>query len=155
MILAAWTLRVDARGWRIWSGTEPIELDGETYVGGGHVITIAPIDMRSGDTVQRVEVTVEIAEPSLRAALLEDFGNSIISIRWWVGADGETLRPLPRQITGRVSQAGISSGRWTAEIETAAIPSGDVVTWSHALQQRRFPGDRGMEGLQELAGGSP
>ena len=155
--MAAWfaELGTGADSIRFWSGDEDLIFDSKAYAG-RNFIALSGSENSIGAPSRRMTASFAATTPELRAALLQDPGPLMVVIEWIVSNDyGQTWNRVPHKFVGKLSKPVIKDGIYSIEIETYGgdIDRGRPLKWSHDDQQKRFPGDRGMEYTRRLAEG--
>ena len=139
---------------RIWSGEGKLTIQGQTYEGttfnGGSFASVSPVENTAGSPRSRVSISVVVPSDAIRTMLNIDIGPVWIRVFNVVSQNGgATWTKLPTGIAGRLSAPvfDLEGSVWTAEIETWSgdADRGSIVLWSDAAQQKRQPGDIGMQ----------
>lgn len=139
---------------RLWSGEGALTIGGKKYEGttfdGGSFASVSPVENTAGTPRNRVSISVAVPSQAVRAMLNVDIGPVWIRVFNVVSQDGgRSWTKLPTGIAGRLSAPNfdLEGSIWTAEIETWSgdADRGSTVFWSDAAQQKRHPGDIGMQ----------
>ena len=144
-----------ATGERFWSGTEPLTLDGATYLAAAF-IELSAVETGLNQPRRRLTARFDVSHPELREHMLVDAGPVTIEIGWVASMDhGLTWQRVPRRFVGRLSRPTIQDGVYTAELETyqGTVDRGRPLTWSDEAQRQRFADDLGFAYLQRYASG--
>ena len=139
---------------RFWTGRGRLDYLGDLYEGGGRAVGVGEIELVSGNPDRRLTITLSSIPTSVRAEFLQDVGAVEVEVALIFSADrGSTWRAAPLSYSGRLSSPTMVNGRLTVELETLRgdVDHGEVRYWSHEDQERRFPGDKGMEYMRQLA----
>lgn len=139
---------------RLWTGEGDLEFGGQTWRGGGAALRVSEVETASGEPDRRVTLTLSGIPRDLRREFLQDEGPLPVTVGWIYSTDrGGTWTEIPISFRGRLSTPALSDGVLTVEIETQRgdVDRGRPLRWSHEDQQRRFPGDLGMEYMRKLA----
>ena len=153
--LVGWLANFMDSGHRFWSGEGDLTIGGEVYQG-NNFISLSTAEASLDAPRRRMTASFPAIDAALRAALMQDPGPLVVEIRWIYSLDhGQTWLFVPRKFVGRLSSPVIRAGTYTIEIETFGgdVDRGRPLRWSDEDQQRRFPGDRGMEYMRELSEG--
>jgi len=141
---------------RIWTGEGDLTAGGETYQGMASTLEIGPIEAVTGSPDRRLQLRIGAIPMALRAQFLQDPGPRPVTVRLarvsrTGSAPAATL--LPTLERGRLSTVTMQEGVLEVEIETyrGDVDLGVPQLWSHEDQQRRYPGDRGLEYMRALA----
>ena len=127
-----------------------------TVYQGRPFITLSRAESSLGQPDRRLTASFPVTDPELRAALLVDPGPLEIVIRSVFSNDrGQSWSVVPNKLVGRLSRPVIKNGVYTIEIETHAgdVDRGRPLKWSDEDQRARYPGDRGLEYMRQLASG--
>jgi len=140
----------------LWSGDEPLNFMGRVY-SPGHFIQLDHAGNEVGTPTRRMAASFSVADPALRASLLEDSGPLLITARFIHSTDhGATWNLTGNQFMGRLSNPRLSGGVYTTEVETYSgdIDRGRPRRWSHESQVKRGGGgDLAFEMGAQLASG--
>ena len=112
------------------------------------------VELVSGNPDQRLTITLSSIPPSVRAEFLQDVGAVEVEVSLIYSVDrGATWRSAPLSYSGRLSSPTMVNGRLTVELETLRgdVDHGEIRYWSHEDQERRYPGDKGLEYMRQLA----
>ena len=153
--LIAWLADFKDSGHKFWSGENDLTLNGVLYQGRSF-ISLSTSEASLDAPRRRMTASFPAVDGELRAMLMQDPGPLIVEIRWIYSLDhGQTWLFVPRKFIGRLSTPIIREGTYTIEIETYGgdIDRGRPLRWSDEDQQRRYPGDRGMEFMRALSEG--
>ena len=135
--------------------TSDLVLGDKTYQG-RNFISLSGAEASLDAPNRRMTASFAVTTPELRMALMQDPGPLTVVIEWIVSDNqGRTWRKAPRKFVGRLSKPAIKDGIYTIEIETYGgdVDRGRPLKWSHEDQQRRHPGDRGLEYMRQLSEG--
>ena len=158
-----WLFEVQASGttYRFWSGVGQLTLIGETWLGGGRavsqggrpIVAIGPAEATAGVPDLRLQVTIDVETATLRTALLQDLGPARAIVYWISRSGGGSWTVHPFRVDGNLSRPQVVGTVASFEIETLAARADAQIPkfWSHEDQQRRRPGDRGLEYMAALA----
>ena len=151
---------------RVWTGNRPATLPtppaagGQEYLPGA--IEAGPFGTPSVDGARRLQLALRIAdEADLRRFVPlppapTDPGPLPIVVRWFLRRDS-TGWTEARKFEGRCSLGRLAGG--VCELTLASLaqerPEVALSAYSHADQQAKYPGDRGLEYVQQLAAGDP
>ena len=151
---AAWTCEFVGQDFRIWSGSEPLTLGAKTYAP-GHMIGIQHAVSETGAPSRRATASFAVADPSVRAALLQDEGPALVEVQFLHSADrGITWTIAGARAMGRLSSPVLRDGIYSVEIETykGDVDRGRPAKWSHERQVKRGAGgDLAFEMAAQLA----
>lgn len=151
-----WLAEFDAVNINLWSGDEPLNFMGKVY-SPGHMISLANPTNEIGVPSRRMTANFSVADPALRASLLEDRGPLLVKARFISTVDnGATWTLTGNQFMGRLSNPRLSDGVYSVEIETYSgdVDRGRPVRWSHERQVKRGSGgDLAFEMSSKLASG--
>ena len=140
---------------RLWTGPGSLTLDEQTYLGGGQALGVSEYERASGEPDRRLRITLTGIPTTLRARFLLDSGPLPVTVEWIHSADrGKTWTKVPAlALRGRMSSPSLAGGSVTIEIETQRgdVERGRPLRWSHEDQQRRHPGDLGLEHMRALS----
>ena len=154
-IMVAWLIDLIDTEYHFWSGDTDLDFMGTTYLG-RNFLTLSGAESSVDAPNRRMTISFIVADNTLRSELLQDIGPVTVQIQWLHSSDrGMTWALVPRKFVGRLSRPQIVGGVYTIEIETFGgdIDRGRPVFWSDEDQRRRFPGDKGMEYMRQLAEG--
>ena len=153
--LVAWLANFMDSGHKFWSGQDDLTLNGVTYQGRSF-ISLSTAEASLEAPRRRMTASFPAVDGALRAMLMQDPGPLMVEIRWIYSMDhGQTWMLIPRKFIGRLSSPIIREGSYTIEIETFGgdADRGRPLRWSDEDQQRRFPGDKGLEYMRDLSEG--
>ena len=153
--LIAWLVAF-GDGTRIWPGSEDLTIGGVTYRGGGELMSLGAAEARDGSDAARLSGMADATDPTMRTHLMQDSGPVTVEVEWARSQDrGITWSRLDFRFVGQITNPQITDGLYRFEIETHGgdADRGRPRWWSSDAQQERFPGDRGMEYMAELAAG--
>ena len=139
---------------RFWTGRGRLDYSGDLFEGGGQAVGVGEVELVSGNPDRRLTITLSSIPSALRAQFLQDVGAVEVEVALIFSADrGSTWQSAPLSYSGRLSSPTMVNGRLTVELETLRgdVDHGEVRYWSHEDQMRRFPGDKGMEYMRQLA----
>lgn len=147
----------------IWDGEEPLTITppggvATTFDPVGYALSVGIIETKTGIPDQRMQVSLGVDDDNTKAKtiLAQDFGPLPLELRYLASNNGgKTWGFLPIYRKGRASNMQWDSGVLSVEMET---PRGDITRgvprfWSHELQQKRYPGDKGLEFLSRMQEG--
>lgn len=138
---------------RLWTGKQDLVYQGQTYLGAGNVLSVGEIELGLQQPDRRLSITLSGIPSGRRSQFLQDLGPLPVIVKWIRSSDlGQNWTEVS-SFTGRLSNPIMQDGSIQVEIETERgdIDHGSVVRWSHEDQQRRYPGDLGMEHLRALS----
>ena len=141
---------------RFWTGRGRLDYSGDLFEGGGQAVGVGEVELVSGNPDRRLTITLSSIPSALRAQFLQDVGAVEVEVALIFSADrGSTWQSAPLSYSGRLSSPTMVNGRLTVELETLRgdVDHGEVRYWSHEDQERRFPGDKGMEYMRQLSEG--
>ncbi len=139
---------------RLWTGVGSVTVGGNTYPGGGQALGVSEYENTTGDPDRRLQIRLSGIPKDLRAQFLQDSGPLPVTVGWIYSQDrGGTWAEAPISFRGRLSSPTMSEGVLTVEVETQRgdVDRGLPLRWSHEDQQRRFPGDEGLEHMRALS----
>ena len=139
---------------RLWTGSGDLVWSGHTWRGSA-VLDIGEAEQSSGTPDRRLTIGISGIPIDLRSQFLQDPGPAQVTISWISSTDqGVTWAATPLVMQGRLSGPVMRDGVLVVEIETALgdVDRGRPAYWSHEDQQRRHPGDRGLEYMRDLSG---
>ncbi len=140
---------------RLWTGQGGLRLDGKLYRGGGAALKVGAAETAAGDPDRRLTLTLSGIPKDLRSKFLQDAGPQKTTVEWVYSQDsGKSWRRIEDlSFRGRLSTPSLVEGALQVEIETLRgdVDRGRPLRWSHEDQQRRFPGDKGLEYMRALA----
>ena len=152
----AWTCEFVGKDFRIWSGESELELNRKTYLP-GNMISIAHATNETGAPSRRASASFAVADPSVRAALLQDEGPTLVEVQFLHSTDrGITWTIVGGRYLGRLSSPLLRDGVYSVEIETykGDIDRGRPAKWSHERQVKRGSGgDLAFQMSAKLASG--
>lgn len=146
-----------------WTGLGDVEIDGNTYLGRGDLVSIAPFPFGADDAAEAHSSTLSGVEPQYVTEARTAPTVRGRSVRWYLQFFGEDLQPLDSKylLADRVMDVMSYSGVGPSQ-RSITLTSEDIWTnrntaehanWSDADQQAVFPGDRGLEFVAELVPG--
>ena len=139
---------------RLWTGLGSITAGGNTYQGGGKALGVSEYENTTGDPDRRLQIRLSGIPADMRAQFLQDSGPLPVTVGWIYSQDrGGTWAEVPIKFRGRLSSPSLVAGQLTVEVETQRgdVDQGIPLRWSHEDQQRRFPGDKGLEYMRALS----
>lgn len=139
---------------RLWTGQGGLRVGSHLYQGGGAALGVSEVETTSGEPDKRVTLSLSGIPRALRRQFLQDVGPKEVLIEWIFSRDrGVTWSKIPISFRGRLSTPSLSEGAFQIEIETQRgdVDRGRPLRWSHEDQQRRHPGDLGLEHMRALA----
>ena len=146
----------DALTLRLWSGDQPLTLEGTTYAP-GHGITLLHAANEIGAPSRRVTCSFAIVDAASRAMLMQDPGPQMVEVRFVESTDkGGSWRFAPGRYIGRLSRPSIAGGLFSVELETyrGDADRGRPLKWSHERQVKRGSGgDLAFEMAADLQSG--
>ncbi len=151
-----WLVEFVGTDYRFWSGAGDLTYGDRTYRGRGGLIELAGAETDIESPDRRITARVAIVNDELRTALMQDPSPLTVAIEWLYSWDhGHSWQRVPRRFVGRLSRPVIKDATYTIEVETHGddIDRGRPLRWSHEDQQTRYPGDKGLEYMRELASG--
>lgn len=145
---------VDDDALRICTEVDTFEWNGKEYLGGGRVISFAPIPSSKHPTNKRLRMTLSKVPAEAQHLYAQDAGIVPFTIRVIVSRDGgNTYTELPAGLTGRLGAPVFRGAEVEIPLESrdADIGLASPATWSDEGQQARHPGDKGFEYARSLA----
>ena len=144
---------------RLWTGYGTLTFGGRNYTGTGSVLGVSEVETVPGEPDKRVTLSLSGISLATRRQFLQDVGPMEVQIEWVFSLDrGKTWSKAPNDMTpftfhGQLSSPSMTQGVLTVEVETMRgnVDRGKPLRWSHEDQQRRHPGDKGMEYMRALA----
>lgn len=151
---------------RMWNGVGPIEWDStgaspavaQTWLGAGNLGSISPITETVQIRAEGVKLTLSGIPTEMLSMALEDIVVGY-PVKIWFGAlsDAGVVLPNPYQsFSGRVDAIHVQLGGQTCSItiecesDLIRLQIPNVRYWTHAEQQREFPGDTGFSRVESL-----
>lgn len=140
----------------LWTGDTTETIGGVSYQ---PTDVLAGISISSGqlpNTESRVTLELYATTDALRTAFLSDPGPAMLTIRQAVSTDdGANWALVTRAFVGRLSAPELRGDRYSID---AVDRYGDPLRpaprfWSDEDQQRRFPGDLGLQYMRQIAQG--
>jgi hypothetical protein len=147
-----------------WTGYGTLDLDGETWIGKGDLVSFGGIPFNADDVASPISITLSGVEPTFVAA-----ARGMPPVRggaqqiWLQFFDAATLQPLDDRLL--IADRVMDVMRWSGSgpnQRTVSVTSEDVWAdrqtaeygnWSNADQTALFPDDRGLEFVAELVPG--
>ena len=127
-----------------------------TVYQGRPFIQLSRAETTLGAPDRRLTASFPVTDAQLRQELLQDPGPLTVVIRSVYSSDGGlTWSIVPTKFVGRLSKPVIKGGLYTIEIETYGgdVDRGRPLKWSDEDQRARYPGDKGLEYMRQLASG--
>ena len=140
----------------LWTGEQTANIGGKTYKPTNIVESVSISSGTLAGDESRVTLRLFATTDALRSAFLADPGPALITIRQVVSTtDGAPWALVPRAFTGRISGTELRGDRFMVDIVDRY---GDPLRpaplfWSDEDQQRRFPGDKGLKYMKQIAAG--
>lgn len=143
-----------------WSGMHPIEWDGQTYLGVGHLYSVSTIDRGDVLSFRTQQFSLNGLDPQVLASMDEDVHGR--EAKLWLAARneyGQIIRDplLVAQMEQDTLQREINITDGTVKLILncfEAIPRFDKPTgrkWSHESQLERYADDTGFYYTQKIA----
>lgn len=166
---AAWLIDLDFSGGMVYVTTAPVNVPygGNTYIGLGNLATVSQVGESEDTSAEKITLGLSLANGAMLAAVMGDASTyrgraAVLRLQLF----SETFAPIgtpvkrwsgymdPARITrGRSGDAGAPTGR----IEIPCTRSGMArarnyqgLRHTHAQQQQRYPGDLGLQYMQDL-----
>ena len=140
---------------RLWTGQGALTIGGLRYEGGGQALEVGEAETRSGDPDRRMTITLSGIPAKIRRKFLQDVGPAAVTIEWVYSRDSGASWTKVAELSfrGRLSTPSLSDGVFRIEVETLRgdVDRGRPLRWSNEDQQRRFPGDKGLEDMRALS----
>ena len=140
---------------RVWTGYGDLTVGTRTFLGMGRALSVGAMELSAEEPDKRLVIELSGIPQDQRAVFLQDVGPVEVLIEWvWSNDAGETWTKLTDiQFRGRLSSPSFSDGVFRIEVETyrGDVDAGQPKLWSNEDQQRRTPGDLGMEYMRILA----
>lgn len=157
-------------GWlRIWTGVGSLEWNSYTWQGAGNLIELSTLSEGTGVRADGIEAVLSLGFPNLSQAVAENIASLALEevkqggdckVYWVlftrVGNRWQIVAEPAVWFKGRIDIPTIDGipgkpvFRLTAENRMATFKRARGGVYSHEEQQRRFPGDLGLEFIHEL-----
>ena len=141
---------------RLWSGLGEVVWETNTFTGAGNLIEITEVGATSNIEARGVGVALSgVGADLLELALETEYQNTPATIWLWVVGDegqldGEVLFRGFADVMS-MSEAGTTNRiELTLESQLARLDRAAVEVYSQEDLNRRFPGDKGLEYLEEI-----
>lgn len=141
---------------RIWTGNGMLSLLSHMWSPTDIVESVTIAGGTLSDTETRVTIVLFATTDAIRLAFLEDPGPSRIILRQVVSLDdGVTWTLIPRAFAGRITAAELRGDRYQVDlVDRRGDPLRPVIRyWSDEDQQRRHPGDKGLQYMKAIESG--
>jgi len=132
---------------------------GQAYQGMSTALEVGTVEVTAGTPDRRLTLRLGTVPMALRSRFLQDDGPRPVRVKLarvtrtsGASPQGTVLQTMH---AGRLSTASMQHGVLTVEVETRLgdVDRGVPLQWSHEDQQRRYPGDLGLEHMRALARG--
>ncbi len=137
---------------RAWTGEGPLRFGGRTYEAGAGVLTVDGLGTQlRGNVAGRVGLVMPPG--TRRTDVLMPIGPVPVTVHAVLSEDRGVTWRVVRTRKGVLSTPRLAGDAFTFEVAppNADVDRGRIRRWSHADQQRRFPGDRGLEKMRSIA----
>lgn len=166
---AAWLIELDFAGGMVYTTTAPVDIayGGNTYVGLGNLASVAAIDESEDSGAQRIVIGLALVNAAMLAAVMGSATtyrgrSAVLRLQLLTEAFAPVGTPVKRW-AGTMEPARITRGRSgdngsvTGRIELPCSRAGAArqrryqgLRHTHAQQQQRYPGDVGLQYMQDL-----
>ena len=141
---------------RLWTGEVDLELLTHTWTPTNIVESVEVVGGHVANSEIRVTLGLFATSDELRSMFLQDPGPARVILRQVTSIDdGVTWALVPRAFVGRLTAPELRGDRYRVDLVDRL---GDPLRprprfWSDEDQQRRFPGDKGLRHMKQIAAG--
>jgi len=162
-----WLIEMDFSGGMVYATTAPVNVDygGHTYTGLGNLVQVGGLSESENNSAEKLSVSVSVVDSTMLALVLVDantYRGRSLTLR--LQMLNEAFKPIgtPKQRwSGKMNPAKVTRGGAGGEnngrIELPCSRYGMArarnyqgLRHTHAQQQLRFPGDLGLQYMQDL-----
>lgn len=138
---------------RLWTGYGDLVWDGNTYTGGGDMLSVSPIEESTDLTAKGFSVTITGIKIANLSAIYGQARHNLVG-NLWLGLLDESLGLIADPFllySGRTDQPDVMDNAETVTItlryedELVDLLRPRVRRYTDTDQQNEYPGDRGME----------
>lgn len=141
---------------RLWTGESDLTILEHVWTPTNVVESVSISGGQLANTETRVTLVLLATTDALRSAFLADPGPTRVTLRQVTSTDeGMTWSLVPRAFTGRATSPELRGDRYQIDlVDRLGDPLRPApIFWSDEDQQRRYPGDKGLQHMKQIAAG--